>query len=119
MEKHLLSLKEALSDEQCELDILPKKKGQSDTDRYCTLYTMNELEYDTEDVRHELMNLTVADYIENIKDSRYPDANAFYVFGKCICGKEIYIKEKFKEDLNVFCISFHFAEFRLKAGPYS
>jgi hypothetical protein len=118
VEDHLMRLRETLRDENCELDILPLKKGQSDTDRYSTLYTMNELEYDSEDIKRELMNLTVADYIENIKDSKHPGRNDFHVFGKCISGKEVYIKEKLRTNLKVFCISFHFAEFPLKARPY-
>lgn len=118
VEKHLSELKAALQSDECVLDILFKKRGQAETDPCSTIFTMNELEYDMADVRRELQSLTIADYKENMKDSKRPDSEPFFVFGKCIARREVYIKEKLRSNSKIFCISFHFAEFPLKSSPY-
>lgn len=119
VEKHLADLKNALRSKECKLDILFKKKGQTDTDPYTTIYTMNKLEYLPDDIKQELQTLTMAEYKETMKDSKHPGSSPFYVFGKRIAGREVYIKEKLRNETNIFCISFHFAEYPLKSSPYN
>lgn len=118
VEAHLERLRCSLNSEHYELDILPAKKGESYTDPYSTFYTMLELGFDTEDIRDILLNLTAEDYIENMMDSRKSGGEDFRVFGISIAGREIYIKEKLRASAHVFCISFHFAKYRLKERPY-
>ncbi len=118
VEAHLERLRCALSSENYELDILQAKKGESYTDPYSTFYTIQELGFDTEDIRDVLMNLTAEDYIESMMDSRESGGEDFRVFGINIGGREIYIKEKLRASAYVFCISFHFAKYKLKERPY-
>lgn len=58
-----------------------------------------------------LMQLVPEDYYEG----PYPNTDAFgddvWVFGKLIKGQLCYIKIYFLESPNLYCISFHFAEF--------
>ncbi|MDL2302434.1 hypothetical protein LJC58_08780, partial [Lachnospiraceae bacterium OttesenSCG-928-D06] len=70
------------------------------------------------DLKNELIALTLTDYKENMRDNKRPDSSPFFVFGKCIGGREVYIKEKLRNRTKVFCISFHFARYPLKKSPY-
>lgn len=113
-------LKEVLNSPHCDLDILPKKKGEESHDPYTTENTLIDLEYDTHDVKAQLKNLTVHQYIETIKDNKNEDRPHFWVFGKEINLKEVYIKVKIKNRAKnkVFCVSFHYARYPLKNGPF-
>ena len=93
---NLLELKEVLNSPRCDLDILPKKKGEESHDPYTTENTLIDLEYDTHDVKAQLKNLTEHQYIETIKDNKNEDRPHFWVFGKEINLKEVY---RFKENL--------------------
>ena len=116
--EHLKLLKAALQNPKTQLDILPHKKGQLDTDVYSTAYAMQTLEYDSRDVRNKLLNLKVSDYIENIKDDKHLSSPDFRVFGICVNGRDVYVKEKFREECSIFCVSFHFPQYPLKNRPY-
>lgn len=84
---------------------------------------MLELDYDTEDVFEELKSLTIEDYSESIVDNIADGFKIFYVFGKQINGRDIYIKVRIKQrrrtaDDFVFCVSFHFARHPITVYPY-
>lgn len=91
-------------------------RQNDDPDDECTNEnTMIALGYDTEDIVEELKSLTVKNYSESIFDSKpQGEIRIFYVFGKVIHGREIYIKVRMKEHSNsgkyVFCLSFHFSK---------
>lgn len=112
--KHILSL------EDCELDILLKKKDEDDSDPYTTANTMLDLDYDTDDVKNEILSLSQKEYIETIKDNKDTTRPPFWVFGKAIKKRDIYIKVKIRDKRSnkVFCVSFHYARFPLKSKPY-
>lgn len=116
----LRELKYILSSEECELDILPKKKDEDDLDPYTTVNTLIDLNYDTEDVKKELLALNEKEYIETIIDNKSAYKPPFWVFGKEIKKRDIYIKVKSRNRMTnkVFCISFHYARFSFKARPY-
>jgi len=116
--EHIKALKITLSNPKTQFDILPHKKGQLDADVFSTAYTMQTLEYDSKDVRNELLNLEATDYIENIKDDKHLSSPDFRVFGINVNGREVYIKEKLREEFSVFCVSFHFPQYPLKNRPY-
>lgn len=116
--EHIKLLRTALNSPKTQLDILPHKRGQLDTDAFSTAYTMQTLEYNSKNVRNELMNLEVSDYIENIKDNKHLGSPDFRVFGINISGRDIYIKEKLRDKFCVFCVSFHFPQYPLKNRPY-
>ena len=92
-------------------------------DEFTNKNTMLELDYDTEDVVEELKSLTIEDYSESIIDNVADEFKTFYVFGKQINGRDVYIKVRIKQrrrtaDDYVFCISFHFARHPITVYPY-
>lgn len=119
VEQHLQELHTLITQKDCQLDILPRKRDEQEDDLYTTENTMLALGYNSEDIKRELSLLNVSDYIENIKDDKYIDSPDFRVFGKEIQGRQIYIKEKIRTSKKIFCVSFHFARFPLKPRPYA
>ena len=92
-------------------------------DEYTNANTMLELGYDTSDVVEELKTLRLDNYSESIVDNVAEGFEIFYVFGKKIGGRDIYIKVRMKQrkrtqDEFVFCISFHFARHPITVYPY-
>lgn len=86
--------------------------------KYTNRYTMHTL-FPDEDVvavlKRELATLTVRDYIETVKDTRYPKRSDMRVFGKKYSGEDVYIKIRVElvgpmGNNYVFVMSFHFAE---------
>jgi hypothetical protein len=79
-----------------------------------------ELEFNYEDVRDVILGLTVTDYCDGpVQDKDMP--GDFWVFGKVLAGKEIYIKLKlatFGPLRIVRIVSFHFAREAL-SYPYA
>ena len=120
VKRFLKELRKILDSGNYSLEILPYKACEGPNDEYCTLKTMDYLDYDDEDVIEELIKLTEKDYMESMADSMNKLCNPFHVFGRVIQNKEIYIKVKIRDIVNgeVFCISFHFAKYPLKEFPY-
>lgn len=92
-------------------------------DEYTNENTLLELGYDTSDVVEELKTLELDNYSESIVDNVADGFEVFYVFGKIINGRDIYIKVRMKQrrktqDKFVFCISFHFARHPITVYPY-
>lgn len=104
-----------------DLDILLKKKCEAATDPCTTGNTMLALEYDREDIKIELLNLTATDYYETIIDDKDSSLPLFYAFSKKVKTKDVYIKVKIRDKKNnkVFCVSFHFPRYPLHTNPYS
>ena len=85
--------------------------------------TLLELGYDTSDVVEELKTLGLDHYSESIVDNVADGFEIFFVFGKVISGRDVYIKVRMKQRRNtqeeyVFCISFHFARHPITVYPY-
>jgi len=118
---YLTDLKHILMSEPYELDILPRKKGEDPLDPCTTENTMLDLDYDTEDVKNELLSLTKRDYIETIVDDKDSGRPPFRVFGKLVKNKDVYIKVKIRNKTanQIFCVSFHYPRYPLKKKPYS
>lgn len=121
VELFLTDLKSILTADNCELDILLKKKSEEPLDPFTTENTLIDLGYDSGDVKNELLFLTSSDYIETIEDSEDLNRPPFWVFAKNINCKGIYIKVKIRNKLTkkVFCISFHYARFPFTNLPYA
>lgn len=86
--------------------------------------TLSELIYEYDDVIQEILDLEPQDYEKGPLQDEKGYAGEWWVFGKLIQGREIYIKVKVKDlnqeghkQLSCLCISFHFAEHPLKL-PY-
>lgn len=94
-----------------DLDILLKKKSEAATDPHTTENTLLALDFDKNDVMHQLMTLDVSEYLETFIDDKDNSLPPFFAFAKSIQSKDIYIKVKIRDRRNckVFCVSFHFA----------
>jgi hypothetical protein len=79
--------------------------------------TISILGFTIEDVKTEILNLKVEDFISGHKPDYHGYKGYFWEFGKIIQNREIYIKIKIKDfnsdgdkQYTNYCISFHFAE---------
>lgn len=77
-------------------------------------------------LKRELGRLAVQDYIETVKDKRYPNRSEMRVFGKKYIYKDVYIKIRVElinvidagGDNYIFVMSFHFAEEEFVEGDF-
>lgn len=66
-------------------------------------------------LKRELARLTIHDYIETVKDTRFPKRSDMRVFGKKYSEEDVYIKIRVElvgmmGSNYIFVMSFHFAE---------
>ena len=92
-------------------------------DEYTNENTLLALDYDMQDVVEVLKALTLEDYHESMVDNVADGFNVFFVFGKRIRKRDVYIKVRLKQRAGmansyVFCISFHFARQTITLYPY-
>ncbi len=98
-------------------------------EKYTNQYTVNALFPDENPVdvlRRELLNLTVEEYMQTVKDLRFPNRSEMREFGKIYNGNdEVYIKVRVEllgryGNTTTFVMSFHFAEraFTPEMFPY-
>ena len=92
-------------------------------DEYTNDNTLLALDYGVEDVVEILKTLTLEDYHESMVDNVADGFNVFFVFGKRIHNRDVYIKIRLKQRAGmagsyVFCISFHFARQAINLYPY-
>ena len=73
---------------------------------------------DREDVVEELKKLTILNYYHTVPDNKRPEMPDFHVFYITILDREIYVKIRIQNINDVFCISFHFAEYSHGKMPY-
>lgn len=86
--------------------------------KYTNRHTMLTLFPDEDEVvvlKRELSTLNVHDYIETVKDTRFPKRSDMMVFGKKYSGEDVYIKIRVElvgtmGSNYIFVMSFHFAE---------
>lgn len=97
--------------------------------RYTNRYTLGKLFPDEDEVtalKRELVNLEVRDYIETVKDLKFPERTEMRVFGKFYFSDEVYIKIRVElvslscgvGDSYIFVMSFHFAERSFKDSDF-
>ena len=98
-------------------------------ERYTNQYTINTLfpdENPVDALKRELLALTVEEYIQTVKDLRFPKRSEMREFGKVYNGNEdVYIKIRVEllgqyGNTTLFIMSFHFAEkpFAVEMFPY-
>jgi len=92
-------------------------------DEYTNENTLLALDYSVEDVVAVLKALTLENYHESMVDNVADGFNVFFVFGKQIRKRDVYIKVRLKQRTGkagsyVFCISFHFAKRAITVYPY-
>lgn len=88
-------------------------------EKYTNQYTVNALfpdENPVDALRRELLTLRVEDYMQTVKDLRFPKRSEMREFGKVYNGKDnVYIKIRVEllgmyGNTTTFIMSFHFAE---------
>ena len=98
-------------------------------EKYTNQYTVNKLfpdENPLDAIKRELLTLSVEDYIQTIKDIRFPKRSEMREFGKVYNGTEdVYIKIRVEllglyGKTTTFVMPFHFAEkaFTPEMFPY-
>lgn len=98
-------------------------------EKYTNQYTVNKLfpnENPVDALKRELLKLSVEDYMQTVKDIRFPKRSEMREFGKVYNGKEdVYIKIRVEllgmyGHTTTFVMSFHFAEkaFTADMFPY-
>ena len=98
-------------------------------EKYTNQYTVNKLfpdENPVEALKRELLKLTVEEYMQTVKDLRFPKRSEMREFGKVYNGRDdVYIKIRVEllgryGDTTTFVMSFHFAEraFTPEMFPY-
>ena len=98
-------------------------------EKYTNQYTVNKLfpdENPVDALKRELLTLSVEDYMQSVKDIRFPKRSEMREFGKVYNGTEdVYIKIRVEllglyGNTTTFVMSFHFAEraFSPEMFPY-
>lgn len=114
----LKKLQHLLNDSNCQIDIQKLRRGEDPLDPNNTNNTMINLDYDSEDIREELLTLKVGDYIKTVKDRRYPNTSNYWIFSKNIDGRDVYIKFKIRSVNKIHLMSFHYAIRQIEEKPY-
>lgn len=98
-------------------------------EKYTNQYTVNKLfpdENPEDALKRELLMITVEDYMQTVKDIRFPKRSEMREFGKVYNGiEDVYIKIRVEllglyGNTTTFVMSFHFAEkaFTAEMFPY-
>ena len=116
---YIQDLKYALNN-GAQIDFQVKRRVDEDRDeRFTNQYTVNKLfpdENPVDALKRELLTLTVEDYMQTVKDLRFPKRSEMREFGKVYNGNEdVYIKIRVEllglyGNTTTFIMSFHFAE---------
>ena len=122
-------LKYALSN-GAKIDFQINRRVDDERDeKYTNQYTVNTLfpkENPVDPLKRELLTLRVEDYMQTVKDLRFPKKSEMREFGKVYNGKDdVYIKIRVEllgihGQTTTFVMSFHFAEkaFTPEMFPY-
>lgn len=98
-----------------------KNRDKKHTNRY-TISKIFPNEDEVEVLKRELTSLTIKEYIETVKDLRFPNNSEMRVFGKKYQGKDVYIKIRVElvsiahasGNNYILVMSFHFSEMDFK-----
>lgn len=97
--------------------------------KYTNRYTMGQLfpdEDEVEALKRELSLLAVEEYIETVKDTKFPKRSEMRVFGKQYSGDDVYIKIRVElvsiahasGDSFIMVMSFHYSEWDFKESDF-
>ena len=123
VDTYLDQLKYSLTNSKAKLQF--QKERQTDTqrdERFTNRYTVGDLFPDEDPVdalKRELLPLRAENYIETVKDTRFPRKSEMRVFGKRY-GADVYIK--FRVDMIngniVFVMSLHYAVYPFSESDF-
>lgn len=114
-------LKYALASNQAKIQFQEQRRvDEARDEKYTNRFTVADLFEDEDPVialKRELSNIVVEDYIETVKDLRYPKRSDMRVFGKTYNKEDVYIKirvELLKTTLGatedfIFVMYFHYS----------
>ena len=106
-----------------------RRVDENREEKYTNQYTINTLfpnENPVDAIKRELLNLSVEDYMQTVKDMRFPKRSEMREFGKVYNGTDdVYIKIRVEllgiyGNTTTFVMSFHYAEraFMPEMFPY-
>lgn len=113
----LNEVKQILNDKTSELRIIERKDKPKG---YNTIDCRTILGISYNDIKQCIKNLTVKDYVETCDNERNVNSNAYYIFCIEIQKRQIYVKIRIQsyDKKVILCMSFHFAEYKIKKFPY-
>ena len=96
---------------------IDKKRNKKFTNRY-TIERLFPDDDEVEALKRELALLTIEEYVETLKDIRYPNKSEMRIFGRKYFDEDVYIKIRVElistthasGDSFIFVMSFHYAE---------
>lgn len=113
----LRELQSALEDKHTKFRMPRTRLSEADKKRRFTNHqTLQNLEYNDEDIKGELKRLRADEYYHSVKDDQVHNTPYFRVFIKEIKSLQIYIKVKLvkvSEKRTVVCLSFHEVEYHV------
>lgn len=115
VEAYLAKLFYTLGQDNTLITIQEDRRIDSERDlKYTNRYTITTLfpeESPREALRRELQKLTISDYIETVKDIKFPKRSEMWVFGKRYSAEDVYIKIRVEvlPRNTLFVMSFHFS----------
>lgn len=106
-----------------------RKVDQGRNKKYRNRYTMGQLFPDEDEIevlKRELLLLTVEEYIETVKDTKFPKRSDMLVFGRQYAGDDIFIKirvelvniKQANGDSLIFVMSFHYSDRDFKESDF-
>lgn len=106
-----------------------RRVDENREEKYTNQYTINTLfpnENPVDAIKRELLTLSVEDYMQTVKDMRFPKRSEMREFGKVYNGTDdVYIKIRVEllgiyGNITTFVMSFHYAEraFMPEMFPY-
>ena len=126
---YIQDLKFALNNE-AQINFQAKRRvDENREEKYTNQYTINTLfpnENPVDAIKRELLTLSVEDYMQTVKDMRFPKRSEMREFGKVYNGTDdVYIKIRVEllgiyGNTTTFVMSFHYAEraFMPEMFPY-
>lgn len=107
-----------LASDGCQLDIQKARRGEDPLDPNSTNNTMSDLDFSSEDIKNEVLSLTISNYIKTVKDKEREKNQYYRIFTKKINNREIYIKLKICSLNRIHLMSFHYANWDMEDRPY-
>ena len=117
VETFLKELKDILKTPKSKVNIIPREDKPIE---YSTNYCLTDLGINKENLKEELKNLKLSEYVECCPDKRNPKTRDYYIFCKIYNQKQVYIKINIQSYDNkiILCMSFHYAEHKITRFPY-
>ena len=107
-----------LASDGCQLDIQRSRRGEAPLEPNSTNNTISDLDFSTEDIKNEVLSLTISNYVNTVKDKEREKNQYYRIFTKKINNRDIYIKLKIYNLNRIHLMSFHYANWDMEDRPY-